>query len=212
MDAIAAKPGRPKSDSKHDAIKTAAACLFMDVGYERTSMDAIAARAGVSKQTVYSHFANKEELFRECIVAKMRTYELDVASTEIDGPIENTLQQIALRLVDLLLDEQVVAVYRLLIAETPAFPRLATTFWETGPAVLHGNIEALLANSTRAGLCNIADPKQAALDFTCLVEADFVKRLLMNHLQAMSAEQKQAHVERCVAQFLRLHDATPMAN
>ena len=48
---------------KHDAIAGAALVLFARDGYERTSVDAIAAEAGVSKRTVYSHYGDKENLF-----------------------------------------------------------------------------------------------------------------------------------------------------
>src|ERR1700722_17259403 len=48
---------------KHDAIGAAALTLFARDGYERTSVDAIAAEAGVSKRTVYSHYGDKETLF-----------------------------------------------------------------------------------------------------------------------------------------------------
>src|SRR5690348_1885857 len=48
---------------KHDAIAAAALVLFARDGYERTSVDAIAAEAGVSKRTVYSHYGDKESLF-----------------------------------------------------------------------------------------------------------------------------------------------------
>ena len=48
---------------RHDAIAGAALVLFARDGYERTSVDAIAAEAGVSKRTVYSHYGDKENLF-----------------------------------------------------------------------------------------------------------------------------------------------------
>src|SRR5215468_5621665 len=48
---------------KHNAIAAAALVLFARDGYERTSVDAIAAEAGVSKRIVYSHFGDKENLF-----------------------------------------------------------------------------------------------------------------------------------------------------
>ena len=48
---------------KHDAIAAAALVLFARDGYDRTSVDAIAAEAGVSKRTVYGHYGDKESLF-----------------------------------------------------------------------------------------------------------------------------------------------------
>src|SRR5579884_1007747 len=67
--ALASRPqvGRPKDAAKHDSIVHAANALFMKNGYELTSMEAVAKKAGVSKLTVYSHFANKDELFKAVI-------------------------------------------------------------------------------------------------------------------------------------------------
>ena len=56
-------PGRPKDPAKRKAILEAAETLFLRNGYDGSSMDAIAAEAGVSKLTVYSHFTDKETLF-----------------------------------------------------------------------------------------------------------------------------------------------------
>src|SRR2546426_11426938 len=62
--------GRPKDLEKRAAILEAAKCLFLSGGYEGTSMDAVAAEAGVSKLTVYNHFSDKETLFAEAVKAK----------------------------------------------------------------------------------------------------------------------------------------------
>lgn len=62
-------PPAPRlTDLKREAITEAAIDEFRDNGFEVTSMDRIAARAGVSKRTVYNHFPSKEELFREIML------------------------------------------------------------------------------------------------------------------------------------------------
>ena len=63
-------PGRPKDQAKRLAILEAAKTLFMRNGYEGSSMDAIAAEAGVSKLTVYNHFTDKETLFSAAVKSK----------------------------------------------------------------------------------------------------------------------------------------------
>ena len=65
-----AAPGRPKDLEKRAAILEAGKRLFPRHGFDGTSMDAIAAEAGVSKLTVYSHFNDKETLFKSVIEAK----------------------------------------------------------------------------------------------------------------------------------------------
>ncbi|MDF2643004.1 MAG: TetR family transcriptional regulator [Pseudomonas sp.] len=55
------------TDQKRESIVMAAIAEFRDRGFEVTSMDRIAARAEVSKRTVYNHFPSKEELFAEIL-------------------------------------------------------------------------------------------------------------------------------------------------
>ena len=57
------------SDRKHRSMVEAARILFLKQGYEGTSMEEIAVKAAVSKQTVYKHFADKKRLFEEIVLA-----------------------------------------------------------------------------------------------------------------------------------------------
>ncbi len=61
-------PPAGRSARKRQAIMEAATALFLRDGYRNTSMDQVAADAAVSKQTVYKHFADKEQLFREIVL------------------------------------------------------------------------------------------------------------------------------------------------
>src|SRR5207244_1010955 len=79
----AAEAGR--SARKRQAILDAATTIFLRQGYLGTSMDEIAARAGVSKQTVYKHFADKERLFVEIVVATV---------DEISDPVHEEILQL----------------------------------------------------------------------------------------------------------------------
>ncbi|MGL6366552.1 TetR/AcrR family transcriptional regulator [Aeromonas veronii] len=66
----------PRSQQKRAAILDAAGRLFCQHGLHLVSMDMVASEAGVSKQTVYSHFANKESLFAEAVGSKCVSSEL----------------------------------------------------------------------------------------------------------------------------------------
>jgi AcrR family transcriptional regulator len=60
-------PGRPRSEEAHDAILTAAVALVREVGYDAVGMEAIAARAGVGKATLYRRWKDKESLVIEAV-------------------------------------------------------------------------------------------------------------------------------------------------
>ena len=108
--------------SKRDAVLDAAVDLLMLNGYDGTSMDAVAAQAGVSKTTVYAHFADKLELFKA--VLQHGSLELGQRLHELrqrDGSGEGTAED---RLVDALVaasragsGAQAIAYFRVMIAE-----------------------------------------------------------------------------------------------
>jgi AcrR family transcriptional regulator len=60
-------PGRPRSDRSHQAMLKATLELLAEVGFEATSIDAIANRAGVGKTTIYRRYSGKEELVADAI-------------------------------------------------------------------------------------------------------------------------------------------------
>jgi TetR/AcrR family transcriptional regulator, mexJK operon transcriptional repressor len=129
------KPGRPPT-IKPETIQQAASRLFLRNGLERTSMDAVAAEAGVSKQTLYRHYPSKGRLFVEVLTAltagrvEARVSELMPAAA-LDGPgVERVLETLALRLVDTLLDPTYLALLRVVIAEADDFPELGRHFHE----------------------------------------------------------------------------------
>ena len=88
MSSAPVAPRTSRGADKRRAILDAAAEVFAASGYERASIDAIAARAGVSKPTVYSHFGGKEQLFRESIAlsAEIVNAESLKAIRELAGP------------------------------------------------------------------------------------------------------------------------------
>ena len=122
---VSARRGRPKSEEKRQQISEAAADLFLTEGFERTSMDAVAQAAGVSKQTVYSHFANKDELFRSCIASKVAEYDLTVEPSEYHT-LEAGLRAFADGYLRILSDPRVVRMWRLIMAESVEHGHVAT--------------------------------------------------------------------------------------
>jgi AcrR family transcriptional regulator len=78
-------PGRPRSGEAHDAILTAAIALVREVGYDAVAMDAIAARAGVGKATVYRRWSSKEEVVVEALGRLLRAIPApDTGTTDGD--------------------------------------------------------------------------------------------------------------------------------
>lgn len=126
------KRGRPKSQEKLNQILESAVELFLSEGYERSSMQRIAENAQVSKQTLYSHFSDKEALFRSCLVQKTihnaEEYDKFRSLDLLPG-----LRKISLHYLSVISEPEVVQVWRLMITSAEKEPNLAGMFFETGP-------------------------------------------------------------------------------
>lgn len=82
---VSSRPGRPRSEEAHRAILEATIALLREVGYDALAMEAIAARAGVGKATVYRRWSTKETLVAEAIERIMRSIPLpDTGTTRGD--------------------------------------------------------------------------------------------------------------------------------
>ncbi|BDX05329.1 transcriptional regulator [Planctobacterium marinum] len=97
-------------------------------------MDNVAKEAGVSKQTVYSHFKNKDALFTAVISLKCRQYQMDEEHIlECPKNLKAVLLLIAEQFVRLLHDKDVIAMYRVVMGEVSTNVHVAELFYEAGP-------------------------------------------------------------------------------
>ena len=193
------RPGRPKSSRKRRAILEAAACQFLQAGYRQTAMDAIAAQAGVSKQTVYSHFASKEDLFSACVTGKVQDYGLDMDSLSQDMPLAAALTLVGRQFIDLVSDPQVIAMHRLLVAEATEHPELARLFHDSGPAFTMASLARFLAGHAQRSNAAPDDCQQQAEVFFTLLKHTYFLTLLMNLGPPMTAAERRLHVARSSA-------------
>ena len=137
-------PGRPKSEAKRDAILTAARDLLLEHGFSQTSMEMIAAAAGVGKPTVYSHFGSKEELFEAIIAARRQTLveKIGGLAAPTDDPRKD-LEQFAMQFQKFVLTPGARRWDRLVIAEAGRHPKLAQTLFRAGPAHVLALLQSL---------------------------------------------------------------------
>ena len=143
-------PGRPKDLEKRAAILDAAKRLFPLSGFEGTSMDAIAAEAGVSKLTVYSHYTDKETLFFAAIRARCTEQMPETLfEVDVDGPARRQLEAIAHAFFALIAAPEAVALHRLLTSGSGSSQKLAQMFWEAGPQRVQEGFEGFLRQGNR---------------------------------------------------------------
>jgi TetR/AcrR family transcriptional regulator, mexJK operon transcriptional repressor len=181
---------------KAESILAAAKEEFLANGFGAVSMDTIAREAGVSKATVYAHFAGKEELFgavisRECEhrFAGLRVGELD------PGDVRASLTVLARRFLDLLLSPDALALHRIILAEVSRFPPLGEVFWRAGPERNLAQIEAFMKSAAAAGALALTDARLAAEQFVGLVRGETQLR----HLLRLETAPRQPAIAKLIA-------------
>ena len=202
--------GRPKSREKRDAIVRAARDLFLEDGYEVTSVDSVAALAGVSKATVYSHFDGKAGLFGAVVEERSERLvrSLGAAGDCTDDPRAD-LTALAEALSRAVLMPEHRAWDRLVIAEAGRHPELARTLFEAGPKLVHGRIAACIELHATAGRLRADDPAAAAENLIGLVLGFEFVRSLMASQPKRTAAFRRARAEDAVDLFLARHGVSP---
>ena len=162
---------RPRAGrlSSSGAIRDAAARLFLEKGYQGTSMDEIAAAAQVSKQTIYTHFANKQELFADLVLGNADRVEGFTAGLSVGRDVEAGLVRIARDYVRYVSRPEVLRLRRLVIAEAARFPELARAYYERVPQRVVAAFARLFMELAQDGRLHVEDPNTAAGHFVWLV-------------------------------------------
>ncbi|MFJ2015912.1 TetR/AcrR family transcriptional regulator [Streptomyces nodosus] len=162
-----------RSARKREAIMDAATRVFLAKGYSGAGMDDIAKLAAVSKQTVYKHFADKEKLFAEIVLAT--TDRVDamvdlVADIPADGEaLEENLGRLSRQFLTALTQPEVLQLRRLIIANADTFPELGAAWYEQGFERVLATLAATFQRLADQGLLRIADPELAAHHFSGLL-------------------------------------------
>lgn len=196
-------PGDAVSEttSKRGAILEAATRVFLSSGYGNTSMDAVARDAGVSKQTVYSHFGTKDALYSSVIRTKCDELLAPVSLPQKgDVEMESTLAGLARRFLSLVLLPENMAHFRAIIAESGRFPQLAEAFYRSGPRLAVDNLSRYLVRLDRLGRLSIPDPDAAARLFFATLRGDLWLRTLLGLRSRPSREE----IERTIAEAVRV--------
>jgi TetR/AcrR family transcriptional regulator, mexJK operon transcriptional repressor len=162
-----------RSARKRLGIIEAATAVFLRNGYLGTSMDEIAALAGVSKQTVYKQFADKERLFTEIVLGTIdqvgEPFFGGIDALEDTEDLETDLRKVAGQLITIVTDPRLLQLRRLVIGEAGRFPELGRTYYERGPGRSTETLASQFQVLAERGLLRLDDAQLAAQHFNWLV-------------------------------------------
>jgi TetR/AcrR family transcriptional repressor of mexJK operon len=167
-------------------VLEAARTLFLQQGYAGTTMDDIASLAGLTKRTLYNNYPDKEALFVQIVadvtgfadefvrqLRRERTDGLSAATMPI------ALEELGSRLAVTAVRAEVVALRRLLIGESRAFPSLGAEYYQRVPGQVIGALAHRFGHLARVGLLQLADSRGAAAQFAYLVAGEHLDRAVL---------------------------------
>jgi len=169
---------RQTATVKRQQILDGAMALFLQNGYEGTSMSQVAREAAVSKGTLYNYFDCKAALFSAMIEivaeTKLRSVYERVHTDDLD--CATTLRRVGEAMIRLMIEPSAAGLYRIIVAEAGKFPLLANIFWQRGFGVSVTTMADWIASRTARGEIAVADPVFAAEQFFMLCQTRIVQR------------------------------------
>ena len=193
----------PRGSDNETLILDAARGLFLEHGYAETSMDAVARAAGVSKATVYALFRSKDQLFVAVVVHQGRDQTLFLSTVDGVG-VNDALRAFGRQAANLLLSDEVVAIYRMVAAEARRAPEIGPLFWASGPQHLIGELAVFLQNAMHSGHLRSAPAHVAAGQFLAIIVGDLQLRRFVGTASSSDAE-RRALIESGIDAFLRAY-------
>lgn len=172
-------------EAKRAAVMRAAGNVFCREGYAGANIDLIAAEAGVSRQTVYNHHGDKENLFLAVIRNLTEHSNAGIFATLATFPdqpddIEADLVDFAIRLNrNCICNREGKFLRKLIQAESDRYPELFAAWRTEGPGKTVSALAARFARLAHAGHLDIGDPDVAARQFLALINADLQMTMML---------------------------------
>ncbi len=194
-----------RQEARRRKILDAAQDLFIEHGFEHTSLDMIIARTGGSRRNIYELFGNKDGLFEAVmkdLLQSVLTRTLIPDAIADDRPIREQLAQLGLGFLNGLLQPHVLRTLRQFIVAAGDRPDLGRRAFAAGPAILHGRLEAYLSEMVAAGRLDVPDTAAAARTLAEMFKGGMELRAIMTGDLDIPTEQIEDHVYKAVDLFL----------
>ena len=199
--------GRPQvrpDDETRSLIYEAARHEFAGSGYAAAGMEAVARRAGVSTKTLYRLIPSKASLFDGMVSDRLDRTLAKVDLQAIDhAEIEQALHAALMACAELTLDEEVIAVQRMVLQEAGKFSDIAGMFYRNGIQRISAALAAWLRTQQKRGLIELDDVDEAAGMLLGMIASAPRRAAMFGGVPLPSRRQIEARVRRCAKLFLR---------
>lgn len=205
--------GRPANEALGQTIVQAASALFVELGFQATTMDKVAQRAKISKLSIYRHFENKEALFSAAIAAHCHQFAPQTLIEGVDGSAEDQLVAVASSLLRTLLSPDVRSVEAMIMADKTNQKSLSKLHYEAGAAYVIAQIEDLLGQLHAKAVLNVPAPLQSARLFAALVKgSDLLTIVRFDESRADDDGEIESYCRSAVSMFIAAHGGADHAS
>jgi len=189
-----------------ERILEAAFRAFMESGYATTSTLEIATRARVSKRELYALVGNKQEMLMTCISERAKRFDVPANLPVLRDreTLEQVLAAFGTKLVREVSDPEVIAVFRLAIAEAAQAPEVARALDSRGREASRAALREIMAQAQASGLLT-GRPAELAGQFTGLLWRDLLVSLLLGVAERPNPREIAGRARDAAAAFLQLH-------
>jgi len=199
--------GRPQlrpDDETRDIIYDAARHVFAEKGFSATSMEAIARAAGVSTKTLYRLIENKAVLFEQMVRQRIDRFVNAVNLSVCENRnFEVALGDALIICGELILDREVLAIPRMILAESDAFPQMAESFYKNAMRRTVGALGDWLRQQQRRGAISLDDPEDAAGMLLGMLIFEPQRAVWFGRSPAPSPAAIEQRARKCVKLFLQ---------
>ncbi len=193
-------------DRRRRAMMDAAWKLFMQKGYTAVSLDEIIRKSGGSKASIYEFFGGKDGLFFAIIEEVTARILQDMRLPDTEGmPVRKALRQIGLALGRDILSEYGIGLYWLSVSISRKFPKVAKTFYESGPRTAMRAVAAYFEKEAKAGRLKIRDPLRASEVFHVLLLEYTHMAMSLNVVGPPSEKELVKLVDQAVDEFMTIY-------
>lgn len=193
-----------KRGKRREAMLCAAHELFVEKGFDATTLNDIVRRSGGSLATLYDMFENKPGLLRALVLERCVTINgaLDSAIATAH-PYEQSLREIAEEMLDRFLDPAYLGLFRVVIAQCVAHPDLGQQIYDAGPIVCQTKAAAFFERQIAAGSIDADDPMEVSILFFQMICGDFLSQLAFGLPLERTTAERAAHLDRTLPVFIK---------
>ncbi len=177
--------------------------MFMEMGYEKASMNNLAKRSGSSKSTIYKHFRSRQALFIAVLDEKLRDHLAPIEKLDLTTlSIEEGLKLIGRTSIKVITSKDHINLCRIIYAEAERIPQVGKTYYEHGPKRGMAGVAKYLSTMVEKSRIRCTDPSLASQYFWGMILHKPMLERYCGIKGPMTAREQKSYIDKVVDSFI----------